>query len=79
MIKQGFKQLFAAVLISSLVLLSACTKSGGGSDERTSGSGSTSGITTNCGVVVDGELTNPIDADEGELVSVVDVLGSNLI
>ena len=81
MTKKGFQQVFASLLIASLVLLSACTKSGGGSDNRSSADGANgaSGITTSCGVVVDGELVNPIDTDEGELVTVVDVLSSNLI
>jgi len=77
-------------LFSSLFVLAACGGGGGGGGDD-SGNNNNSGnsdvdaqsdgggLTTRCGVIVDGSLRNPIDSGRGEPVSLVSVLDSNAV
>lgn len=70
-------RLLSILLLSAVLLLSACTKSG--SDENVSGV-DLDGLEffTDCGVVLNGFLKNPVNATEG-IVGTVEVIASNQI
>ena len=66
---------------STVGALSGCTKSGEKNEGATNTPGSSGGraATTACGVVYDGKLQNPIPFADGQKVTVVDVMGNNLV
>ena len=73
------KQVFALQLSLSIGLLfcaSACTKT---PDSGSRDSGDSADVTTDCGVVHNGTLENPVSADQGSAVTVTAILGNNLI
>ena len=69
------------LLLPLLLVLSSCTKGGGGSDSGDNGgnNGSAGGAySSSCGTVVDG-LKNPADPAEGQVVTVKQVVASNVL
>ncbi len=73
-------------LLCCALLTTSCTKSGGSDDGDTSSAiediGTSSdgrSVVTDCGVVHQGDLQNPVSLDNGELVSVEEVFAGNLL
>ncbi len=74
-----------SLLALSLFSLSACT-SGGGSDDEGSSNGNNSSeetaegsFRTDCGVAIDGEVKNPVDASEGIRVFIDRFVSNNVL
>ena len=75
-------QTFRSTVMASLALLSVltgCTKSGSGGEASSDAGTDSKTATTACGVVFNGRLQNPVDLADGQLVTVLDVLSSNLV
>lgn len=77
------RPLVFSLLFASLCLFSACTKSGGSKDSSGGGGNNPDpnapGARTECGVVVNGKIKNPVLESDGEPVRVVQVISNNIL
>ncbi len=77
------KRSLTLILLSTLVLAAGCTKESadqaGSSGTGSTASKATGEFTPDCGVVINGVVQGTVQASEGRLVSITEVIGANLI